>query len=997
MLRVRVGATRTTGAFKRPTAVLLAGILVLLAQSVGHAQAPPLQFFKNYFLPGAGHVVAGIGLRGQGQNGFATGNIVISGVPEDADIAAVFMYWVSLEPNGNLPMAEGAFFRGQPASGKEIGPGVRVPGCWGSGGGGTTSATTQARTYRADILKNFPVSTAEATLGRLLVNGTHQVSVPDTGGGGTQSPSSGNQVTYAEGAAVVVVYSMTSDPSLRSVVIYDGVNTLDADHRTFNLDVAGYYDATTSPSAKITTLVADGRNRPETLTINGTAIADPNPFRGTLGSAWDNPTFDVTGTVSDTGIPLALTYPSSSMDCLIFAGVVAELTVEDGDGDGIPTAVEDATTPLSQPPSREFPSGLTLPNYFAMGARSGIPDVFVEFGFFTTTGWGAPSTVGAHDHRPAAEAVEMVAKAFKRVGINSHFDVGPSTSSGYPAGVDPITTGSCGPLNTWTLACAIVPNANARGGEFITERSCGLTQGAPCQFPSQKGVVGWKSGYNYYRDAWEQANGVEFPTPADENACEVSGTCQRRRFDENRKDFFHYIMWAHALGLPKDPNRCSAPSVLDPVQDRCEDAMGNPVADNPLYHVTGTHSGFGDKWGGDVLITLHGFGGANFNGFPVSQAGTLLHELAHNFGRGHAGDDTTPNCKSNYVSTANYFFQVHGIPMLDSQNQVVLGVDLSGQVLGFGSNVDTLDEDDLADGPLTVQGGGSPMYATRWYAPEATSFINSGLQITPVTKHCNGSLPNSTDPAMVRIEATSAADAIDWLNNGNVTDTNLLPQDINFSGGPVVPTNGNLPSDGPFTGSNDWQYVKDHGLKQVGNRPNMGLLSIDVLTSDLGRGDPGRGDPGRGDPGRGDPGRGDPGRGDPGRGDPGRGDPGSGEPGAPSGDLDIETATGHSHAPHFFRAVKDAKRAKLTWLPSFVRPQGVGVQSSTIWRVEGTTITPDNFAKRKLIGQVLGTTTIMFDDKPLNGKAVVYILYEDWNDNPSTRSGFVTVGFTYTQ
>ena len=142
--------------------------MLLLAQPVGQLRLPRCEFFKNYFLPGADHVVAGIGLRGQGVNGFATGNVVISGVPADADIAAALYYWVNLEPNGNAPMAEGARFRGQQVSGKEIGPGVRVPGCWGSGGGGATSATTQARVYRADILKNFPVSTEEATLGKLL-------------------------------------------------------------------------------------------------------------------------------------------------------------------------------------------------------------------------------------------------------------------------------------------------------------------------------------------------------------------------------------------------------------------------------------------------------------------------------------------------------------------------------------------------------------------------------------------------------------------------------------------------------------------------------------------------------------------------------------------------------------------------------------------------------------------------------------------------------------
>ena len=127
MSRMKVGVTRAAVSFKPSTAVLLAGILVPLAQPVGHAQAPPLQFFKNYFLPGAGHVVAGIGLRGQGVNGFATGNVVISGVPADADIAAVFYYWMNLEPNGNTPMAEGALSADNRFRGRKLDPGFGCP------------------------------------------------------------------------------------------------------------------------------------------------------------------------------------------------------------------------------------------------------------------------------------------------------------------------------------------------------------------------------------------------------------------------------------------------------------------------------------------------------------------------------------------------------------------------------------------------------------------------------------------------------------------------------------------------------------------------------------------------------------------------------------------------------------------------------------------------------------------------------------------------------
>ena len=120
------------------------------------------------------------------------------------------------------------------------------------------------------------------------------------------------------------------------------------------------------------------------------------------------------------------------------------------------------------------------------------------------------------------------------------------------------------------------------------------------------------------------------------------------------------------------------------------------------------------------------------------------------------------------------------------------------------------------------------------------------------------------------------------------------------------------------------------------------------------------------------PGRGDPGRGDPGRGDPGRGDPGRGDPGAPSeGDQDLDAATGHAHGPHVFRARKVAKTVELTWQPTFVRPEGVDISTSTVYRVEGATITVANFAQRKLIDVKASPITTIIDGKPLNGKPVV--------------------------
>ena len=92
-----------------------------------------------------------------------------------------------------------------------------------------------------------------------------------------------------------------------------------------------------------------------------------------------------------------------------------------------------------------------------------------------------------------------------------------------------------------------------------------------------------------------------------------------------------------------------------------------------------------------------------------------------------------------------------------------------------------------------------------------------------------------------------------------------------------------------------------------------------------------------------------------------------------------------------FKAAKELKTVRLTWQPSFIRPEGTTV-TSTVVRVEGTTVTPANFAKAVLIGQGIQGATLV-DLKPLNGKPVVYILFETLSNGP--KSDFVIRPFTY--
>ena len=380
----------------------------------------------------------------------------------------------------------------------------------------------------------------------------------------------------------------------------------------------------------------------------------------------------------------------------------------------------------------------------------------------------------------------------------------------------------------------------------------------------------------------------------------------------------------------------------------------------------------GDVGGGDVLLTTGAFGN-NFTGQDPVVGGTLAHEAGHNLERRHAGDDFEPNCKPNYLSVMNYIFQFG----FTGPNGPV--IDFSAQVMN------NLDQTNLNDHlGLTVQSGPSPIYPTKWYAPKLTSFLankSSGLDVTPVSKHCDGSSA-AGEPETVRIDGIVATVDIDWLNNGNVTDTGLQ-QDINFNGGPTPF------ADGPLTGSNDVIPMKLFGLRQLGSRPNMGVLSLDVSLTDLDPSDPGRGDPGRGDPGRGDPGRGDPGRGDPGRGDPGRGDPGRGDPGAPPGDIDLTTAAAAGGGPHSLKGTQVAKVEVLTWQPPLAVPEGRTVRIYTVYRVDGSTVTPSTFAKKNLVGTTTATT--LNDTKVTGGKTYTWWVIAQFDNGDRTGvSNFAT-------
>ena len=76
-------------------------------------------------------------------------------------------------------------------------------------------------------------------------------------------------------------------------------------------------------------------------------------------------------------------------------------------------------------------------------------------------------------------------------------------------------------------------------------------------------------------------------------------------------------------------------------------------------------SGVAETLGNDFLVTMGNYGFATTSGSPLNQlinkqASTLMHELGHNLGLRHGGNEVT-NYKPNYWSIMNYMYQFNGL------------------------------------------------------------------------------------------------------------------------------------------------------------------------------------------------------------------------------------------------------------------------------------------------------------------------------------------------
>jgi hypothetical protein len=888
-------------------------------------------------------------------------------------------------------------------------------------------------TNRVDVLRFLPIGIdpTKPGYGKRLVNTAdleahfpvgdprrqHTVALPDAG--------TGNQLPQTAGATLVVVFKDTRDdvdpampgnqlPPLTSVVIFDGLH-LQAPGATTKQTIKGYYQASSSsPVANLTYLGGTGAtnqydniwfNRDVSDPGNSNQLLDADPFvrEQSPGSdrTWHTLKYPIgslisqsTTTVYGEQFDILVDHTNSTpYECLNTTALILDTTVQDLDHDGILDDWEAADTSGAL----LDPNNVALPDLYAMGARADSKDVFVEIGrMLSTQAYSTPTqmTVTPHDHLPSKAALKLVGDAFKYApvanpdpgitGIRIHFDVGAHYQDGIatnPAApyiipfthADHVTPCSAVPAPPDTSDHTFDPDCLARGGEAIIETACvpGPLNNFTCAFPAYKGVVGYKTGYRYLRD-----QGVDDPaTGVDESNCLLAPVSCSRRFDRNRKDIFHYALFAHALGIQRldDPNTAG---IDESVADADPNTPGFQATPVPVG-VSGTGDG-GGSGGGDVVVSL-GFW-EDFVGTDFMQASTLMHELGHNFGLRHGpayvnnNQLTVQNCQPNFQTVMNYLFQVRGLRVGQANFPVPL-VQPGDAVIDY-SREPLAQIVENAPGLNESTGMGTMKYVPAWYVDNQALLV-ADLQLLGSKRHCDGSFLSPAEYAqwsngsgMIRVDGSTRMPPINWNMNQFSNETGVI-QDISFNG---VTTS-------LVAGLDEWNALD---LRQVGSRRNVASLAVvdavGPLSLDQGQGDNGQGDNGQGDNGQGDNGQGDNGQGDNGQGDNGQGDNGQGDNGAPP-EVESEAAT---DGPHL-RPLTLAKKG-VAIVSVWTRPHVGTPVTYEIWRSSGIVLA----ASKTRVGTTSAPTTTFSDSTVKTKQTYTYVIVAELTDgtrhmsNPQT-------------
>lgn len=228
----------------------------------------------------------------------------------------------------------------------------------------------------------------------------------------------------------------------------------------------------------------------------------------------------------------------------------------DADNDGIPDSAEVSGGTFG---------GL---NFYAMGARTSIRDIFVEVDRMNSTD---PGII------PRSESLQKVVNAFAARNIALHFDTGTQHSASF----------SVAAFNL------------GQGSNVVAYEPCVTTNQTTCtsNSSSRRSIYDWKDD----------------------------------SMDLRRRSTFHYALFGNS--------------------QRANGTAGS--------------GGLGEAPGNDFIITMGNWGLTNIPGSQLNQlinmqAGTVMHELGHNLGLLHGGNENL-NYKPNYWSVMNYLYSLYGL------------------------------------------------------------------------------------------------------------------------------------------------------------------------------------------------------------------------------------------------------------------------------------------------------------------------------------------------
>jgi hypothetical protein len=153
------------------------------------------------------------------------------------------------------------------------------------------------------------------------------------------------------------------------------------------------------------------------------------------------------------------------------------------------------------------------------------------------------------------------------------------------------------------------------------------------------------------------------------------------------------------------------------------------------------------------IVTLGRWGE---HGSSDAKVGTFIHELGHNLGLGHGGNDLFANYKPNYPSVMNYFFQVSGVPQSGGRPAL-----FSYSRYKLPSLVET----NLAEsaGVATPRGDG---YLARYFCPDDTVRQSATPLSGPVDWNCDGAITANVSTDVNNDNATTTLGG--WRDWGNL-------------------------------------------------------------------------------------------------------------------------------------------------------------------------------------------------------------------------------------